>query len=84
MSATIATVPPGLELLLLDTEDVAEVADTWQNPLRQAQGPVGELVEPALSMEEELMQAWADVQMGVSYCKPGIDWEAVIDEMWGW
>jgi hypothetical protein len=30
------------------------------------------------------MQAWADVQMGVSYCKPGIDWEAVIDEMWGW
>jgi hypothetical protein len=75
MTRTVEVLPD-LELLLLDTEDVAEVADAWQNQF--AEEGVG------LSMVEEFAQSWADVEMGVSYCKPGIDWEAVIDEMWGW
>jgi uncharacterized membrane protein len=54
---------------------VAEVAEVWQNHFAEE--------GVSLSMVEEFAQAMADVEMGVSYCPPGIDWAAVIDEMWG-
>jgi hypothetical protein len=71
----VVEVLPALELLLLPGEDVAEVADAWQNHF--VEEGVG------LSIEEELMQAWADRQEGVRYCGP-VNWAAVIDERWGW